>query len=183
MKPIWPYLFVGVVILIASRVAIKNYPGGDDKSLYWLAFAIGIMATGVLSGLAYGAGYLLAEFIGRHSEQSWQLRWKATIVSMRSSEGIKGQLSGGAFIVHGYIRSSPVYYYYTKERDSKYKPRIWFIDSETSIHEEDRADGEVRQFDARFNREWLSWVANPSDRLLMEFHIPAGSLKQKIAIE
>lgn len=187
---IWSFIFIGCILAIDVTVVVhawgwwRNEQGFDFWFVLVMPFILGGLINVLALGGGYGLGYLIGTFIGRHSDQVWQQYWHANLASLRNSDGIKGEIHGGAFLLSGRIGSEEVYYYYTNEGDSHYKPHKWFADSNTTVIEEDRTDAEVYQYDAHFKAgEWLNLFAIARTDIRMDFHIPKGSLVQQYSLK
>lgn len=190
MKPIWYWLFPLCIIALALYVCHRNWPWWNeddrleiDRPDMWAGFAIGTLLTVGLCILSLLGAYGLSSFISDHTTQVWHQDWKAPMVSLRSADGEQGKITGGIFILSGYINAQQTYFYYTKREDGSFAPHRWVPDSNTSIFEGKREDGEVVQFDCVFKHSWLSWFADPWDQLKMNFYIPIGSVRQGFSVQ
>jgi hypothetical protein len=187
MKPIWYPLFGLSVLALAFYVACSNWgwwrePYGGQVAL-WMGLVLGSMVTGLVFGISMGAARFMSDFIGALSEQEWRVCWKASMISLRGSDGVSGSISGGIFMMSGRVGSENYYSYYTTSDDGAFHPHKWRADSDTRVFEEDRKDGEIVQWDTHFKSDWVSWLATPNGRVRMDFHIPQGSLRQSFSIE
>lgn len=183
-QPIWPWIFPLLVISLGLYLAFRNLHWRDDDRIeFWFPLVLGGLATVFIAGISCAIGYGLADTIGSHSEQIWHSCWSGNMVSLRNSDGVSGHISGGLFMLVGGIESRQVYHYYTLKSDGSFQPQHWTPDSDTSVFEEDRKDGQVVQFDEQFKRGWVNWVATPGDRLRMDFHIPKGTLRKNFSLE
>lgn len=186
--PIWGPLFGGAVIVLAIYVCVQNYPwwkageygASADK---WLGWGFGGLVTAFLFAGAFGLGCWISSIIGHDLPQDWSLRGKWTLVAMRNSDSVAGRISGGIFLMSGYIGSQQVYNYYTLNRDGSFKPGKWETDSNTAVYEEDRTDGLLVVYDPKFKKPWMGWIGDTVSATRGEFHIPKGSLKKAFTIE
>jgi hypothetical protein len=187
MKPIWYPLFVVAVLSLAVLIAVRSWPWGNesyDTGLdFWLPLVFGAFITCICVGGACGAAYGVSAWIGGDADTVWQKGWGAKMVSMRSADGEHGSIVGGIFMISGYLDQSQTYFYYTLNSDSSLQPGKWRPDGDTSIFQEQRDDGYVQQYTLAFARPWVSWFGTPDGRVKMEFHIPAGSLKQQFKLQ
>jgi hypothetical protein len=189
MKPIWHPLFTVIVLGLMLYVAWRNYPWWNENSCdsgqveKYTTPVIACLITLLAWGAAMGIACAIDSVIADHSEQEWGECWKANMVSLRGADGISGSISGGIFMLSGHVGSEQFYHYYTVADDGSFKPHKWKAGSTTRVYEEDRKDGQVVQWDKHFKRTWISWFAEPSDSVAMDFHIPKGSLKQNFSLE
>ena len=182
IKPIWFWLFSLVIVCFAAYVAWRNYPWWGDSTDKWLGWIMGGFITCTIAGLSMPVGFWFADYLGAHSSQVWEENWRGKMVSMRNADGVKGSISGGLFILSGQVESSQVYHYYYQS-GTAFKPDSWTVDPDTFVYEEERTDGEIVQSRRVFKRRWLAWIAEPSDRHRMDFHIPKGALKQSFSLQ
>lgn len=184
MKPIWYWLFPLCVVVLGVYVAYHNYPWWHDDPIdKWFGWGMGTLVTAFLAFLSVGLACGVASLIGDWSDQVWIECWRGKMVSLRSADGVAGRFASGLFMVSGYVDSRQTYFYYTLNSNGSFQPGRWKPDSDTSVFEEERQDGEVIQSKERFKHEWIAWFGDSGDRLKMEFHIPKGSLKQQFSLE
>lgn len=188
LKPIWPVLFVAIPLAVAIYLVVHYWGWWRNGDLgfaaeFWFPVVIGAIATVLACGICAALGCGLSDLIGEHMKQRWHSCWSGEMVSMRNSDQVSGSLTGGIFMISGSIGGDQTYFYYTLNKDGSYAPHKWRPDSDTSIYEEDRKDGEVQQFDMEFVSPLAYWIATPSDRLAMDFHVPKGSIKQEFSLK
>lgn len=184
MKPIWYPLFTGLIVALALYVAYRNWPWWhEDQFEKWMGLFLGALITFGAWGASMGLACGIASIIADHAEQDYGVCWKAAMVSLRSSDGVSGSMSGGIFMMSGHVGSEQFYHYYTSNKDGAFQPHKWKANSRTRVYEEDRKDGEIVQWDKHFKHEWVLWFADPDDDIAMDFHIPKGSLKQQFSLE
>lgn len=191
LKPIWPALFIFAILVLEFFVWRSEWGWWRDPyhpNEWWIGLLIPLFLGLIVSGMAItGAaalGYGLGYVIGRHCKKVWRLCWRARLASLRSVDGAEGSISGNVFMIAGNIGSRQVYYYYTTHEPDAYVPHKWFPNQDTTIWEEDRSDGEVKQFETVFDYgDSMLWIAVPEERYRMDFHIPRGSLKRQFLVE
>lgn len=187
MKPIWIPLFVLIVVAIDMFVIYHNWGWWRGILGFWAELLSGLFFFAVANLFmfmaAFGAGYGLSRLIAADKPLIWRPGWHAKLASLRNADGVHGQISGGMFLISGFIDSAEVYYYYTDEGGEAYKPHSWRPNRDTTVYEEDREDAECFQFTTAFRDDWLYWIAIPDDRVRMDFRIPRGSLVRNYALK
>lgn len=186
--PLWFPMFGGLWFALAVFVLWLNWGWWRNPILgFWAELTFPLLIGGMIFAMlfagAMGAAAGLSEYIGNRTASVWRECWRANLASIRNADGVQGSISGGIFVLSGHIGSSEVYYYYTTDCPDRYKPRKHFPNSDTTIIEEERADGEVVQFDTAFRDPSMYRWAWPNDRLRMDFHIPRGSLAHQFSIK
>lgn len=191
MKPIEYPILISLPIALAFYVLYRNWgwwsEAGSDNVEFWFQVVVfpiaGAFFCFLLCILMLGVSSLIDSTVASHAAQFWSQNWTGKMVSMRSSDGVEGSISGGFFMIQGRIGSEIVYTYYTLNEDGSFQPGKWNADQDTSIYEEDRKDGSVVQYVEKFANSKLNWISTPDVRLRMEFHIPKGSLQQNFTIK
>lgn len=180
MKPIFPWLFPVLVAGLAIYIAIRTLDyRSQDRFDFWFPLGFGTFITAFVCVVACGLGCWLSNFVGRHCDQVWIKGWTAKMINMRSADGIEGRIAGGIFLTVGYVQSNQTYYYYTEVSPSAFQAHHWTPDSNTTIFEEDRQDGQVQQWSAALKHSSANWFAFAGDEVRVDFHIPKGSIARE----
>lgn len=198
MKPIWPFLFIGVVFVLWLTVWYFGFPSWlsmwapvtdeyDNRAID-IVFACFIALVSVAALVLFsfgggGLGYGLASIIGDGVSQKWKQSWKGDMVSMRNADGETGSVVGGLFMIAGSIDQSSVYFYYTKTSDGGFRQQSWKPDGNTTIYEQDRKDGQAVQYKRVFENPKYYWIAEPDDDVAMSFFVPKGSVQKQFKLK
>lgn len=195
MKPIWPLLFVAIVVAFwlfcwkyGWRSFMEMWHENEYGSLIPKFFAgfIAVMTTALMLLVCVGAGAIgfgVARMVGGAMPQVWHECWRSQLVSMRNADGETGSIKGSVFLIAGSIGQSSTYFYYTTTSDGGFRQQKWTPNNDTTIYEEDRAGGEVVQFDEQLAKPWMAWFGEADDRLRMDFYVPVGSVQKQFVLK
>lgn len=175
---IWLILCCIVAILITLHLI------EDARDRYWYRHNFGYLwRVFWLIPLGVGA-YLASAFIGLLSGiffeyQDWQPYSETPLAVVYDSQGISGGVSGGLFVVSGYVNSELVFNVYEKTGDNEYRPKS-YKGSECLIREEDRKDAKIVQFYRELGTEkqrywWTLGV--PGQYSARYIYVPKGTVR------
>lgn len=189
MKPIQYPLFATAILCIVAYAIYRNWgwwrgPYSDGMDLWFGIFVI-VFCTIIGEAGAMGAALGIDSYVASKAAQKWVVYGEWQMVSMRSTDGISGSVTGGIFMISGSVGSDTYYKFYYKEGGGgdAIIPGQWDAGSDTRIYQEDRSDGEMVEWRRAFVHPWVTWFATPSQRYRMDFHIPKGRLKEQFSIE
>lgn len=155
----WPHGFFGWVFAI-------------------FVFAVGTLIVSLIcAGLARITGVVLSHgYIWR-----WKKRGHRELVTIRDREGVFGGMSGGLFLMAGYIKSAPYYQYYYKVGDAVVPGRTP-IEDNVKIFEEDRTDAIWESFEHECpGWYWLFGIMDDGN-WRYEIRVPKGTVRKDFSI-
>jgi len=113
------------------------------------------------------------------------------IVALKDNSVIEGKMSGGIFIISGYIESKPCYYYYKKVGDAFQQSHIM---ADGVLIFEDTPDGEgyivykesyrkLTDESANSLRHWVVLWTERDRHTDIEIHVPEGTVVNQFVLD
>ncbi len=170
---------ISIAIAVATWALLLGWiirsEGWPNEAISWvlcsaLAALTCVASIGVATGIATAIGSALPSAIDTKPSHT------ATLVALRSSDGVEGSFRGSFFLGVGHI-GSQLYYFWYEQSGNAVTPRQHAAGVGTYVYEEDRAMAEVRVFDWHFKRAWWGWFAFEGFGKTWEFHVPKGTVK------
>ncbi len=151
---------------------------------------VGLGGGFLVVGVCAFFGAMIALMLGIVGNENLPKKWSkeytsVKLVNMRDQAGT----SGSFFLGSGGFSSSSYYTYYREERGGGFKKELLNpnnlagSESEITIFEEARKDGELRIFRLEYAEEWYKFFGKSPVSQRYEFHIPKGSIARGFVLE
>jgi len=177
------------MILFLVLCLVFFYFGLKIKRTDWPLVLL-IMGT-VLSFLAsFTVPGMVGVSIGEYEQITVEPRYE-DIVALKDNTVIEGKMSGGIFIISGYIESKPCYYYYKKVGNAFQQSHIM---ADGVLIFEDAPDGEgyivyresySKLTDASVSglRHWVFLYMEKDRHTDIEIHVPEGTVVNEFTLD